>query len=300
MMLIGGTTVVAERFSTSAFWRDLKSSEATYAHTIFSLPAILLQQPPSALDRDHKVRGMYTGPSTIAPAFRERFGAQIVEIWGSGESGILTYPTPGGVDVPAGSCGRINPRYEGAVVDDNDFVLPPHVVGEMVVRPREPWIITLGYLNKPEATLQATRNCWFRLGDNGYRDEAGNFYFVDRKKDSLRRHGENISSYEVEHIVNQFAGVAESAAVGVDSGFAKGDQEILVHVVPLTSHTLDPVALIEHCAREAPYFMVPRYIFIRDALPKTPTEKVLKRVLREEGLPAGAFDREAAGIKLER
>jgi len=296
MMLVGGTTVVSPRFSASTFWDEVRAQGATYSHTIFSIPAILLKQAPTRRDKDHSVRGMYVGPSALSLAFEERFGARIVEIWGSGESGILTYSPPGSGQAPPGSCGRPNPRYELTILDDCDEHMPANQNGEIAVRPREPWILPLEYLGKPDQTIASLRNCWFRLGDCGYRDAQGNVYFVDRKKDSLRRRGENISSYEVEMIVSSYPGVLESAAIGIDSGLANGDQDVLVHVVPVPGAEIDPEQLLRYCDEKMPYFMVPRYFVLRDAMPKTPTEKIEKYVLRREGLPERAWDREAAGI----
>ncbi|MFC9837899.1 AMP-binding protein [Rhodococcus sp. NPDC127530] len=299
VLLAGGTIVVAPRFSASRYWREAGEHGATHGHILFSLAFILLKQPPSPYDRAHKVRRVHIASSTIADEFEQRFGARITEVWGGGEAGMFTY-TPPGITPPSGSCGLASPRYEVAVFDDNDLELPNGQIGEMVARPKEPWILPLEYLNKPQQSFESMRNGWFHLGDLGYRDDDGFFYFADRKKDSMRRRGEMVSSYEVESVINAHPSVLESAALGIDSGLAKGDQDILVHIVLAEGAAFDPEALIKHCDDNMAFFMVPRFLYVRESMPKTPTDKIAKYQLRDELLPNGAWDRESADIRLTR
>jgi crotonobetaine/carnitine-CoA ligase len=187
---------------------------------------------------------------------------------------------------------------EARIVDGNDCEVPIGVSGELVLRSDTPWTMSHGYHRNPEATARAWRNGWFHTGDAFRRDAEGNFFFVDRVKDAIRRRGENISSFEVEAALLADPAVLEAAAVGVPSDV--GEEEVLAVVVPKLGQRIDPVALISGLAGRLPHFMVPRYVRTVDALPKTPTAKVQKHALRAEGLTTQTWDREAAGLRLRR
>jgi crotonobetaine/carnitine-CoA ligase len=154
------------------------------------------------------------------------------------------------------------------------------------------------YYNMPEATVKVSRNLWFHTGDFGYRDEDGYFYFVDRKKDALRRSGENISSFEVEGVINSHPKVLESAIFAVPSEL--GEDEVKVAVVLKKGEKLSPEELVSFCNDRMAYFAVPRYVEFKESLPKTPTERVEKYKLREEGVTKDTWDREKVGYKLKR
>jgi crotonobetaine/carnitine-CoA ligase len=155
-----------------------------------------------------------------------------------------------------------------------------------------------GYYKNPEATAEAWRNGWFHTGDCFRRDEAGYYYFVDRRKDAIRRRGENISSFEVEAEVVAFPAVREAAAYGVPSDLSEDD--VMITVAPVDGHRIDPEELIHFLIDRMAYFMVPRYIRILDELPKTPSAKVQKHLLRDEAVTPDTWDREKAGIKVKR
>ena len=161
-----------------------------------------------------------------------------------------------------------------------------------------PWTFKLGYDGLPEATARAWRNGWFHTGDLLYRNEAGDFFFVDRLKDAIRRRGENISSMEVEAEVFAFTGVAEAAAVGVPS--PDGEEEVLVAVAATAGAKIDPAALLQFLVPRMPHYMVPRYVRVMEALPKTPTNKIRKVEIRQQGVTADCWDRVAAGIVVRR
>ena len=186
------------------------------------------------------------------------------------------------------------------VVDDDDFELPAGAVGEIVVRNKTPWVHAQGYYNMPEATAGARRNLWFHTGDRAYLDDDGYIYFVDRKKDAIRRRGENISSYEVEQLILKHSAVLEVAAFPVTSEHS--EDEVMVSVVPREGAILNEVELIEHCRDNMAYFMVPRFVEIVAELPKTMTEKIEKYKLREaaETRLREIWDREKAGIIIKR
>jgi crotonobetaine/carnitine-CoA ligase len=186
------------------------------------------------------------------------------------------------------------------IVDDADFEVPRGQVGEIVVRGKEPWIMCQGYYKMPEATLAAWRNLWFHTGDRGYMDQENYLYFVDRKKDAIRRRGENISSFEVEQIILKHPSVLDVAAFPITSEHS--EDEVMVSIVLREGGTLSEMQLIEFCNRNMPYFMVPRYVEIVNALPKTMTEKVEKYKLRAsaETRLSAIWDREKAGIVIKR
>jgi crotonobetaine/carnitine-CoA ligase len=175
------------------------------------------------------------------------------------------------------------------VVDDDGKPVAPGVSGEIVTRPKHPDSMMRGYYKQPELTAKVLRDLWYHTGDMGYLDADGYLFFVDRRKDAIRRRGENISSFEVERVVNTHPCVLESAAVGVPS--PDGEEEVKLAVVAMPGTTLTAEELWRFCDAELPAFMVPRYLDIRTELPKTPTERVQKYLLREEGVHAGVLDR---------
>jgi len=286
-LMAGAQVHVASRFSASRYWQGVRESKATIAHGQFSLVPLLLKQPPSPSDREHNCSRFFIAKSNAE--FEERFGVRIVEIYGSTESNIVCY-NPWDAPKP-GSAGKAAPNFEVVIVDDEDRELPQGHIGEIVARPRAPFLISGGYYHRPEITLEALRNMWFHCGDRGYFDEDGYLYFVDRKKDVIRRKGENISSAEVERQVNTHADVLESAAVPVPAETA--EDEVMIFVVPLPGRQIEPADLISYLQGILPSFMIPRFVAVVDALPKTGSMKVEKGKLRELGISPTTWDREA-------
>jgi crotonobetaine/carnitine-CoA ligase len=181
------------------------------------------------------------------------------------------------------------------VVDERDNELPAGAAGELILRHDEPWVLMSGYLDDPAATAAAWRNGWFHTGDQMTRDREGNFVFVDRQSDVIRRRGENISSFEVEAAITSFPAVVQAAAVGVPA--AEGEDDLLAFVVIDAGREPPPAReLLEYLIGRLPHFMVPRYIEFVGELPRTPTDKVRKAELRRRGIGPGTWDREAAGI----
>lgn len=199
------------------------------------------------------------------------------------------------------SCGVLREGYEARIVDANDQPVPDGEAGELILRADTPWVLNAGYLNNPQATAEAWRNGWFHTGDAMMRDAQGQYFFLDRMKDCIRRHGENISSFEVESFVMAHPAVARAAAVAVKrSQQAGSDEEIKVVVELLPNVRLTAEDLVRWLIPRMPRFMIPRYVEFMDALPLTPTQKVQKRLLRETGAGEHTWDREAAGIALPR
>jgi crotonobetaine/carnitine-CoA ligase len=235
-------------------------------------------------------------PVQDAPAFSERFGVDVYTVFNMTEisSPVISAPNP-----PInGSCGRRREGVDIRIVDENDLEVAVGEVGELVVRTDRPWAMNHGYYKNPEATAAAWRNGWFHTGDAFRMDADGNYFFVDRLKDVIRRRGENISSFEVETEVLTHSAIKEAAAVAVPSELS--EDEVLVAVSLADGHGLQPEELISYLVRRMPHYMVPRYIRIMPALPKTPTQKILKRTLRADGITADTWDRERAGISVKR
>ncbi len=227
-------------------------------------------------------------------AFSQRFGVDVYTIFNMTEvsSPIVSGPNP----AVRGTCGKVRPGVEVRLVDAHDCEVGLGEVGEMLVRTDRPWAMNSGYYKNPRATAQAWRNGWFHTGDAFRQDADGYFYFVDRMKDAIRRRGENISSFEVEADVVQHPAVREVAAIGVPSDL--GEEDVMVVVAPVDGAQIDPAELIEFLRPRMAHFMVPRYLRVVNELPKTPTAKVQKHRLREQGITADTWDREQAGIRV--
>jgi len=290
-LISGATMVLAKRFSASRFWDDIRRFGCTEFNYIGGILPILLKAEERPDDADNPIRIMVgAGASaSVFEAFEKRFGVTLIESYGMSEIGIPMISTPEARRI--GSCGRQNPDYQIRLVDDDGREVGPDTPGELLIRPLKPWSMMLEYHKMPEKTVEAWRDLWFHTGDYLKHDADGFYYFVDRKKDALRRRGENISSFEVERSVNAHPAVLESAAVAARSDL--GEDEVLICVALKPGATLTAEDLISHCEDRMAYFMVPRYVRFLDSLPKTPTERVQKYKLRSEGVTADTFDREA-------
>lgn len=297
MLARGGSIAMMENFSTEAFWPFVARTECTAVFLLGAMATFLLKQPSSSAERQHKVRLAFLVPLTSNHReVAERFGLDVYTIFNMTEvsTPIVSDPNP---EKP-GTCGKVRPGVEVRLVDSNDCEVAVGEVGEMLVRTDRPWAMNHGYFKNPEATASTWRNGWFHTGDAFRRDADGYYYFVDRVKDAIRRRGENISSFEVEAEVIAHPDIREAAAVGVPSEYSEDD--VLVAIAPVEGKQVDPTELIHFLAERMPHFMVPRYLRILDDLPKTPTEKVRKHVLRDEGVTEDTWDREAAGIRIRR
>ncbi len=297
-LIAGCSVVIPGAFSLSAFWQDVRGHGGTCTFLLGAMASWLWRQPETAADIDTPMQRMLIVP--LLPeveAFKRRFGVQVSTTWGSTE---INVPTRSSFELADNrTCGRVaSDRYEVRIVDESDEEVPPGVPGEALVRTREPWTLMVGYWRNPEATAKALENQWVHSGDVLKRDEAGNLFFVDRVKDAIRRRGENISSMEVEAEILAHEAVLECAVVPIAS--PDGEQEVMAIVVPKPGRMLDPADLIAFLAPRMARFMVPRYVELLDEMPKTPTGKIQKYVLRERGLTPTTWDREQAGIKVRR
>lgn len=297
MLVHGGSIAMVDSFSTEDFWPTIRSREITTVILLGVMGGFLLKQPPGPDDRNHPLRTCtYVPLNETAPRFHERFGTEVHTHFNMTEISmpIVSQPNP----TALGSAGRPRQGVEIRLVDDNDCEVPVGTVGELVVRTDCPWAMNHGYAGDPVATAAAWRNGWFHTGDGFRRDAEGNFFFVDRLKDAIRRRGENISSFEVESEVLSFPCVREAAAIPVKSDIAEDEVMAIVAIKP--GETFDPVELIAFLRPRMAHFMVPRYVRVVEALPRTPTAKVEKVKLRAEGITPDTWDREKAGIVIKR
>ncbi len=301
-LVAGARVAITERFSGTRFWDQVIDAGATIFNGIGAMLYFLWNQPPSERDRAHRVHTISAAPAPadIYDAFEERFGVRLAEGYGLTETGVATMMDPT-KPVRKGSCGVANPGYVVSIVEPGtDWPLPPGTPGEIVVDQRIPNIIMRAYYGMTDKTADDFRNLKLHTGDLGRMDEDGYVYFMDRVKDYIRRRGENVSSMEVERQVEDHPSVARAAAIGVkaDEG-ASSEDEILI-VCEAKGEVPDLEEFTRWMAERMPYFMVPRYIRFMGALPVTPTARVRKTELRDEGVTPDTFDRVAAGIEVKR
>ena len=292
----GGSFGVITRYSTATFWEDVLRVGGTFLVMMGSIGTFLNALPPSDAERNTTLRMALLAPMTPdAMAVCRRAGMRYYSVFNMSETSV---PLRTGFDPETPySCGVPREGVEARLVDEHDMPVPPGAVGELVLRCADPWVMTTGYFRNPEATAEAWRNAWFHTGDALRQEPSGEYFYVDRVKDSIRRRGENISSYEVEVEVQAHPAVDEAAAIAVPSEL--GEDDVLVVVVPRERAEIDPAELLGFLLDRMPHYMVPRYVRVADALPRTPTMKVQKARLRAEG-SAAAWDREAAGIRVRR
>lgn len=293
--LRSGTLALVRRRPSLSRWFDLaRELDATAGFLVGSMAAKLLANPPSDRDRDHRVRVMVAAPlPPDLPRFVERFGiARVLTSFGSTETGgpIGTGDTPG-LPTP-GSAGRARPGWgDYRLVDRDGQDAGTDETGELLLRPAHRDTFGGRYLKDPEATATAWADGWFHTGDLFRRNADGDFFFVERDRDTIRRRGENISSFEVEREVLLEPGVAAAACVGVPPPDDVG-VEVKVWVVPSAdAERPDFGAMSDRLAERLPAYMVPRFFELTDELPLTPTQRVQKYVLRERGNGAATWDR---------
>ena len=287
-LVAGAEFVLGERFSASRFWAEVRAADATMTYLLGAMVNMLLAQPPSSADRAHRAwRALApASPAALCEPFRERFGVTLVDGFGSTETNLVIGASPD--DCRPGYLGRVLDGFAARVVDDQDRPVPDGTPGELVLRHDQPYAFGLGYWEQPEATARSWRNLWLHTGDRVVREPDGWYRFVDRIKDVIRRRGENISSFEVEQVVSAHPAVAAVAAFAVPAELA--EDEVMIAVVPRPGHDLDPAELIAHCARDLPYFALPRYVDIVAELPVTETGKIAKPELRRRGVTESTTD----------
>ena len=301
----GATLVVQDRFSASRFWDQVRDAQATVVNFIGMMMPVLSKNDPRPDDADNTVRLFYGSPAfspEFLAEFEQRFGTDIIVGFGMTETCYGTIETIRGERRP-NSSGQPRKHPDAAfentvrIVDDQGRPVPNGQPGEITIR--NPATMA-GYWRNETETNASLRDGWLFTGDLGWLDDDDYLYFVDRKKDVIRRRGENISSQEVEDVIKSHESVLDCAIIAVPSDL--GEDEVKAYITPRPGATPQPEDVIYWCADRLAYFKVPRYIEVRDELPRTPSLRVRKDVLRQEreDLIAGCFDREAAGIQIRR
>jgi carnitine-CoA ligase len=291
----GVSVALVERFSASQNWDQIRQTNATLFHYLGGAMNILLKQPVTPRDADNPVRIAWgaAAPARSWRAFESRFGVTIREGYGISEAQNFTHLN---LDGRVGSIGKPVEEFTSWIADDDGKPVPAHVVGEIVVKPKVPDIVMAGYFRDEARTRDVLRGGCVHTGDLGYMDQDGYFYYAGRKKDSLRRRGENVSAWEVERVVNAHPAIEESAVVGVASEM--GEQEIRVFIQLAPGQSLDPPDLIKWCEQDLAYYQIPRFVDFVAEFPRGPTQRI-----RKSDLPttfASSSDLEKSGYRIRR
>jgi crotonobetaine/carnitine-CoA ligase len=291
-LISGASIVMYEKFSASNFLQRVRRDGLTTSNLMGEMTEWVWQQPVQPDDHQNSLRCVMATPTpaSIADGFRSRFGIEaIVEGYGLTETS-MQFLVPYGSNRPAGAVGVLCSEYFNVVLADpeTDLEVPIGQVGELLVRSRVPWIMSLGYWRNPEATSEARRNLWFHTGDGMRRDQEGWYYFSDRIKDSIRRNGENISSFEVEQALLEHPAVRECAVISVPTNTEARDDDVMA-IMALESGT-ECKEICSWAQANLPRFVVPRYWRVMTELPKTPSAKVRKVELRAENVTPDTLD----------
>jgi crotonobetaine/carnitine-CoA ligase len=302
-MLVGAGVAIYPRFSVSNFWPEIERTRATDCQLLGTMVTLIARAEEIEAQRRcyGQLHAVWAAPFTepVMQMWKERFGVQHAVSGGFGltECAIVTH-LPYGTPAKPRSSGKRCEWFDVRIVDDDDNELPAGTAGEIIVRPLMPHVMFEGYWKRPENTLRLMRNQWFHTGDIGKFDADDYFYFVDRKKDYLRRKGENISSMEVENVLRAHPAVEEVAAHAVLSDLSEDELKLTIKL--RSGAVLGAEDLFHWCVEKLPYFAVPRYIEFRAELPKNPVGRILKYQLRDEGVSAQTWDQERAGIKIRK
>jgi crotonobetaine/carnitine-CoA ligase len=269
------TLGMVDRFSASKFWDQARRFGATHIHYVGGVPQLLMKQPEHDNDFDNPVRIAWGGgcPIDLWRSFEKRFGLQMRDSFGMTETSSLNIVN---IEGEPGALGRPLPYYKARIIDDTGKDVTIGETGQLILQSLEPGLITPGYFKNDEATAAAKEGGWFHTGDLVRQDERGIYFFVGRKKDSIRRRGENISAWEVERIISSHPDIEESAVVAVPNDF--GDEEIKAFVKPRTAR-FDPESFIQWCEGKMARFQIPRFIELVEGFPKTPTQRIMKHKL---------------------
>lgn len=297
-LLSDGALALVERFSVRAFWDEVKKYNATVWCGVGTLLEFIYNQPPRLDDANNSLRHVISPAirQGLQKPFEERFKLIVTNDYGMTEVNPVAYPLTMDRKPGFGVCGKSPEDLEVRIFNDNDKELLPNETGEVVVRPKRPYIMMQGYYKMPEETVKVWRNLWFHTGDLAYKDEEGNLHFVERKKDVIRRRGENISSRELESIVNSHPSISESAAVGVPSEVGEEDVKVVVRLKK--GNALSAEDLIDFCKERMAFFMIPRYIEFVDSFPVTSTGRIQKTELR--AITSSTWDRGKEDYKLKK
>jgi crotonobetaine/carnitine-CoA ligase len=300
--------ILSKRFSASRFWDIMRKYEVTNFNLLGSMPHFLLKQPEQPNDRDNKVWRVNSAacPRELVQRFEDRFGVKVYEGYGAVDGGGFMLGTFGREDIPVGTMGMPPDGITAEIMDDDGNLVGPDEPGELVFHVKEEELQQRSVVYyKDEAASQSRiekgkdGRLWFHTGDLATKDETGWFYFVDRKKDAIRRRGENIAAWSVERVVNQHDKVLESAAYGVKSA-EYGEDEVMVAVVMRPGESITPEELLDFCRDKMADFMIPRFIDFVEKLPKSEVHRIMKRFLKDRGATETTYDREKAGYSIKK
>jgi crotonobetaine/carnitine-CoA ligase len=295
-LIHSGSVAIVDGFKADTFWDRIRDTGSTLTSGLIGSMAPYLAKCATVADQtENRLRRTHFYPvSEETIEFARNFDFEYFSGYGMTELPMVMITDVNSTVLR--SCGRPRSGVQCRLVDEHDQEVAPGESGELIVRSDQPWSLTHGYYGMPEATAEAWRNGWFHSGDLLRQDDAGNFYFVDRKKDAIRRRGENISSEEVEAVVHMHPDVQDAVAVAVPSEY--GEDDVMV-VVSSKDGPVDPAELFDFLQSRMAHFMLPRYIRIVSAMPKTPTDKIQKHKLRDEGVTDDTWDRESDGIRIK-
>ncbi len=301
-MGVGGTIALGQRFSASKFWEEVSAMGGTTFNLLGAMIPILMKQPEKPTDRKHNVRLVITSacPADIWEKFERRFGVTIWEAYGAVDGGGVIIMNIG--NAPKGSIGKpLGSKVK--VADENGNEVSPGNPGELLIKLGGKKKKKSGgdggsgveYYKNPEASSEKVKDGWLHTGDYVYSDNKGYLYFVGRDSETLRKRGENVSTYEVEVEILKHPSVQEAAVYAVPSDL--GEDDIMTSVVPVEDKSIDPEELVRFLEDKLAYFAIPRYVRVVNELPKTETHRVIKKTLQDTGVTEDTWDAEAHGIK---
>ncbi|MHA1254508.1 MAG: AMP-binding protein [Promethearchaeota archaeon] len=301
--------VVSKRFSASRFWDICRKYEVTIFNLLGAMPQFLLKQPERPNDNENKVKVVISAacPKEMVEPFEKRYNLAIKEFYGAVDGGgYLLGPFFQKGPIPVGTMGKPLPGSVADIMDDSGKLMPPNEVGELV------FLVNKGEIEQRKVTYykdeKSSQNkiqkgndgkLWFHTQDLATKDEDGWFYFVDRKKDAIRRRGENISPWSIERVINQNNKILESAAYAVKSA-EYAEDEVMVSVVLKPGEKMTPEELLDYCQDKMAYFMIPRFIDFIDELPKSEVHRTLKQILKDRGATENTYDREKTGYEIKK
>lgn len=302
--LVEGITVVLEkRFSVQNFWQTVNKYGATQSFTLGAMHMFLWNAPRQESDSNNSLRVLQAVPinKSLVEPFEKRFGLTIVGS-GLGQSECMLITTQAGATLPLAdnSIGFARPDTEVGIFDDQDNQLADGLVGEIRIKPLEPYIVCNGYLDDPVASANAWRGDWFCTGDLGIRDKNGAFFFSDRKKDAVRFAGRNISTMEVESVLRPHPDVKDVAAYGIPAKDLESEDELKIDIVLAEGAVTSHEDIAKFINQNAPYYFVPRYMEFVSELPYTPTNKVQKYLLRKKGVSKTTWDLKESNYQVSR
>jgi crotonobetaine/carnitine-CoA ligase len=303
-LIEGLTCVIEEKFSVKQFWERVRHFGATQTFAIGAMGVFLLNAPARADDADTPLREamIVPIPPDLWSTFEQRFKLRLLRAGlGQSECQLLTTQVGARDDVPVYALGFPLDDTELRLFDEHGKEVAPGEVGEICIKPLQANILFNGYFDDPEATARAYRDGWYLSGDMARQDSvSGAYFFVDRKKDAVRYAGRNISTLEVESVIRRHPAIEDVAAFGIDAEDIAGEQELKLNIVLRPGHRPSHEDLCQFINDNAPHYFVPRYMEFVDALPYTPTNKVQKYKLRQQGIGEQTWDLQRSGFQVKR